>query len=469
MKALQLADATPDHRDRVIDLVRVSAVAVVVLGHWLLAVVQWRGGELHAENLLALEPWARRLTWVFQVMPLFFVVGGVANAASWRSARRHLTGYAGWLRGRLERLVPPVVVLVGTWTAALALASVLGADPTVLRTAARLVAMPLWFLAVYVAVVAATPAMVVLHDRFGRLVPVGLASAAALVDATVHGLGASWVGWLNFAFVWLFAHQLGIVGTDGWPGRRAALIGAGGGLTLLVVLTSVLDYPVSMVGGVDDRSNNTPPTSALVALALWQAGALALVRPRLAAWLVRRRVWATVIAANGVVMTVFLWHLTALCLVVLGLRVTDWFPQAPPASARWWLLRPVWVAALAAVLVVLVATFSGPERRRAAGQRSRLGRAASLAAGMGAGLVSAGLAGLAIGGLPMPGGRLSLPLFGLASLLAGPALVRAGTLRRSVPSGQRPYRRTKAPVRWSVRSTTQWSSMPSQSSISRSS
>ncbi len=112
-----LAAATPADRDRVIDAVRVAALAVVLLGHWLMAVAWWDDGELTSANLLQLEPWTRRLTWVLQVMPLFSAVAGVANAASWAAARRREQRWAPWMAGRMGRVIGPLAVFAAVWTA----------------------------------------------------------------------------------------------------------------------------------------------------------------------------------------------------------------------------------------------------------------------------------------------------------------------------------------------------------------
>lgn len=67
---------TPATRNRYADALRVIAILVVVYGHWLLAVISVRDGQLEGVNLLTLQPSTHWLTWVFQVMPLFFWVGG---------------------------------------------------------------------------------------------------------------------------------------------------------------------------------------------------------------------------------------------------------------------------------------------------------------------------------------------------------------------------------------------------------
>ncbi len=429
-----LAAATPDDRDRVVDLVRVAAIAVVVIGHWLLAVVTWDGDGLAGHNLLQVAPWTRWATWLLQVMPLFFVVGGVANSASWASARRRAAGYPAWLHGRIDRLVRPVAALVVPWSLGLLAAAALGADPAPLRTAARLVAMPLWFLAVYLAVVASTPAMVALHERFGVRATVGLVAAAGACDLLAGPGGIRAAGWANFAFVWLFAHQLGFWWRDGrLAAARTGAALAAAGFGAMIVLTGPLGYPLSMVGGPGERSNTTPPTLALAALALAQTGLMVLARRRLAAWAARPRLWRSVVAASGMAMTVYLWHLTALCLATLAFLATGLLPQPDPASAAWWLLRPAWLLALVALLVPLVAVGSRVEAAVRPARVSRTGRAATAQAAFGALMVAAGLTALAVGGFPVPGRPLLVPVLGLLLPAAGVLLVRETLLRELRP------------------------------------
>jgi hypothetical protein len=90
--ARQLADTTPDSRNRMVDLLRAVSIVIVVLGHWTMAAVT-AGAGIHAGNILSLAGWTHPFTWLFQVMPVFFLVGGYANALSWRSARRRGTTY----------------------------------------------------------------------------------------------------------------------------------------------------------------------------------------------------------------------------------------------------------------------------------------------------------------------------------------------------------------------------------------
>ena len=89
-------------------------------------------------------------------------------------------------------------------------------------------------------------------------------------------------------------------------------------------------------------SNMFPTTACIAALATFQLGLVLRFRPRLAAWLQGRRPWRAVVAANGLAMPVFCWHMTA---VVAFLGLYEWagFTLADEPTLGWWLTRPVWI------------------------------------------------------------------------------------------------------------------------------
>src|SRR5687768_15905741 len=120
MKAASLQDlavATPATRDRYVDFLRALSIAVVVFGHWLVAIVYMRGWELSGASALDEVPAARLLTWVLQVMPLFFFVGGFSNLTSWRATKRKGGDYFAFVTGRVERLMRPCAIFIGSWIA----------------------------------------------------------------------------------------------------------------------------------------------------------------------------------------------------------------------------------------------------------------------------------------------------------------------------------------------------------------
>ena len=147
--ARRAAEATPESRNRYIDFLRAASIVAVVLGHWLV-ITPWvdGAGAFHPDHLLTRSRTGQWLTWVFQVMPVFFAVGGYANAASWESARAKATSYAAWLQARLVRLIRPTAPLLVTWILITALTPVV--FPSVLVETGSVGALsPLWFLAVY--------------------------------------------------------------------------------------------------------------------------------------------------------------------------------------------------------------------------------------------------------------------------------------------------------------------------------
>ncbi|MEK6344414.1 MAG: acyltransferase family protein, partial [Curtobacterium sp.] len=72
-------------RDLVVDLIRTACVVLVVFVHVTMVGVGTGGGGLTVTSPLQELSWYVAATWVGQVMPLFFVVGGFASIVGWRS------------------------------------------------------------------------------------------------------------------------------------------------------------------------------------------------------------------------------------------------------------------------------------------------------------------------------------------------------------------------------------------------
>ncbi|MFJ2437205.1 acyltransferase [Streptomyces anulatus] len=435
----ELAGATPATRDRYVDLLRVASLGAVVLGHWLMAAVTPDG----VGNLLAVVPALQPLTWLLQVMPVFFFVGGFSHGLSYRSLlRRRPEGtadsvYSAFLRARLQRLLRPTTVFVLVWGAAALLVQLLGGGGGLTGVTLRMVTQPLWFIGIYLAMVAFTPPLLKLHERYGWGAFAGLAGAAVAVDVLRFAGGVPYVEFLNFAFVWLAVHQLGFLRADGRI-RRPALL-AGAGLVTAGALVAFGPYPLSMVGMPGEKvSNMAPPTLALLAHGLWLVGAVELLRAPAARLLERPRVWRTVVAANGVAMTAFLWHLTAMFGVYGAMLALD-VELPAPASAAWWAQVPLRIALAAALTAGLVAAFRVFERPVPARPGAAGSTGASPLAALGATLCLLGVLGLSMVGFGgLLDGRTALLIAipvsapaAVAMTLGGWLLVeRAGRARR---------------------------------------
>ena len=450
MRALrESADRTPPSRERYVDLLRALAICAVVLGHWLVsAIIEDQQGRPIGRSALESLPWAYPITWIVQVMPVFFIIGGYANAASLIAHRDRGGDGVGWLQDRSGRLVRPTTVLLTVLAVGAVVARVLRVDPEFVRMVVWVASIPLWFLAAYLVVVAAAPLMERLHQRFGLRVIVVLVGLVALGD-TARLLGLELLGAGNFLFGWLAIHQVGFAWRDGrLPFRPRIWVPLMlGGLAAALLLTVVGPYPVSMidVGGRQPR-NASPPTLALLAVATFQLGLLMAVRDPAERWLHRRRPWLTVVALNSVVLTIFLWHMSAVVLLVGVLDALGVLPMPVVATTAWWLWRLPWLLLLTVVLLGLVTVFGPVEARSRRARRRPLPAWLSrpLAGPVPRVLVTVAAYAAVIAGLvsntvaPRTGTYLvGLPAAGLAAYLVGASALR---LLRSQPAPGRVFR-----------------------------
>jgi fucose 4-O-acetylase-like acetyltransferase len=365
-QAKSIAAETPEERNRYVDLLRAVSILVVITGHWLIAALYYDEGALKPGELLALQPGTQWLTWVFQVMPIFFIVGGYANAVSLDSARRKQQGYAGWLVSRLHRLVTPLLALLVGWAMLAAILHYSGVSGPLIKLASRAALIPTWFLAIYIMIVVLAPAAYAAWRRWGYASFWALAAAGALVDAAYFLGGFEWLGWSNYFFVWLAVHHLGFAWRDGRIGGPGRLLGVAAiGLAALAFLIFQGPYPLAMVGSPDEHLSNTmPPKITLLALGAVQFGLLLAIEGPMRRALRGLRLWAATVLINGMIMTVYLWHLTVLVILVALAWLAGGFGlRIEPASAEWWLTRPLWIGALYAALLPVALLLARFERR----------------------------------------------------------------------------------------------------------
>jgi fucose 4-O-acetylase-like acetyltransferase len=367
----RIAEQTPPTRNRVVDFVRAVSILIVVFGHWLAASIWLRAdGDIQLMNSLEWIPYAGWVTWIVQVMPIFFLVGGYANARALQAKEPDGVDYSDWVTQRVRRLFTPVIPLLLVWTV---LIVVLGPflPRDVVRAGAMSATVPVWFIAVYVSITALAPLTYRWWCSQGLRSFVVLCAAAVAVDVLRFAIEVPGVGWANFLFVWAAVHQLGYWWasreTSGRPITKATgLQIAGLSLTLLIVLTSVGWYPVAMVGVPGaEVTNMTPPTFAIALLAFAQAGVIWAATEPISRFAHRRRVWHGVVAVSGVMMTIYLWHLTAMTLVasVFLFAFDGAVFRIEPGTTAWWLSRPVWIMMLVLVTLALVAVFARFEWR----------------------------------------------------------------------------------------------------------
>ncbi|XUM00356.1 acyltransferase family protein [Streptomyces venezuelae ATCC 10712] len=396
MKALvaRIEAATPAHRDRAVDGLRALALLAVPTGHWLLGGFTLSpDGAVHNASPLGTFAELAPVSWVLQMLGIFFLVGGYASVLSYR---RHEGSARAWLGGRLARLGRPVLGVTAVWAVLL---PVLHFGPGVpvdtLRTASTLVIQPLWFVGVYTAVTALTSLCVRAARRLGVWAAAPLLGSVAVVDFLRYGPYAdavpSWLSLLNILPGWLFAYQIGVAWGEGRVTRRHAWGLLLGGTALFAALLLAFGYPASMVGVPGEaRTNSHPPSLLVLALAAAQSGAAILLRDRIGRFLRRPAVWAPVVLVNLSAMTVLCWHQTAMLAAAVPASYLGEVPGlvGAPDSAGWILARLAWMPVFAGLLVLIgryARVFESPWARTGPARRTL------------AGLLAAGFAVFALG------------------------------------------------------------------------
>jgi fucose 4-O-acetylase-like acetyltransferase len=337
-------------RDLTLDLARVFCVLLVVVIHLLfIGVGRDAEGGLVISRPLEEQPWFAGVTWVGQIMPLFFVVGGFASITAWRSTVRRGGSAADYVKTRVLRLAQPTLPLFLFYVVVVGAATLLALAPELVAQVVEGAGSPLWFIAAYCLCQAFVPVMVRLHERAPALTLAVLLGGAVIVDAARYSSGVTQIGYLNMVFVWLLVQQIGFWYADGWFARRAwwqLILIAAVCYAALVPLTAVGPYNTDML------VNLNPPTLPLVLLGLAQACLLCLLRPALARLMDTRPAQAVVFVIGTRLMTIYLWHLPVIIVVAgLGLLIPGASPE--PSSDVWWLSRiPVYLIVLG-ILIAL--------------------------------------------------------------------------------------------------------------------
>lgn len=305
----EVAQQTPPTRDRAIDVIRIVALLAVVLGHTIMAISTIRDDTFIWENLLSAVPPFQALTWVLQIMPLFFFAGTAAGVDSWSPG----SSWGGWLMKRCTRLYRPVFYYLAFWAVALAVLRPLVATHVYEPIAATSVQL-LWFLGAYVLVLAAIPLLYRITTTTRLAVSVAAVyGAVAVVDTVrlnVDGLSA--FGYVNMA-VWLIPGMFGVAYRRRLLTCRAAVALAATMLVVDILLVWHGPYDLSFVGYFGQRlSNMVPPSLLLAGHAIVLCCVAIALAPAITRWAQHPRAWRLVAIGNSGAMTLYLWHMPAL-------------------------------------------------------------------------------------------------------------------------------------------------------------
>jgi hypothetical protein len=396
-------------RDRAVDVARLGALVVVVFGHCALLLATIDAGGLHIGNLLGELPAIAPLTWVAQVMPLFFLAGGAAGAYGWRAG----TPWGTWLFSRAQRLCRPVFWYLAAWTAGLLVTRmVLGAESAV-GLGRESVAL-LWFLGVYLVVLAFVPALTRLTSARAVAVVVGsLLAISAAFDGLRITLDSPTAGGANFLIVWLIPAVIGVAYARRLIRPRAALVTAAVAFAAQVALAMTEQYEVSLVvTGAERMSNTSPPTLLLALHCIWVSCVFIAAAGAIERWAARPRVWRVVSVGNGGAMTLYLWHIPAIAVAAFTLHAVGldaYDVHAPGFLARLALRVLVFAVVMAAAFWLL----SPLEHRRLPWWDASVGATGARSTASGAVICVAGVAlvWLAKNGLAGSSGWITLGFF----------------------------------------------------------
>jgi hypothetical protein len=361
----------PGGRDGYIDFLRVASVVGIVFGHWFIASAWWQAGRVGVSNALTVIPEFWPGTWVLMAVPVLFFAGGFANyrVLTELAASGRPVGEFYLKRGR--RLLIPTVLFLGSWAGAEVMLHVLalGGQHMIRGVTPRGDGPfgPLWFMGVYLGLIALSPATLALHRRYGAAIPAIAVAGCAVVDVLRFSAHLPFVGWLNLIFAWVLPHQLGYFYADGsvrTGPRRAPILMCATGIAVLTLLTLADIYPRT-IGGIPGEkiSNMAPPTVIIAALTLWQVGLALLCYPQIVKLSAVPAISAAVSRLAPVTLSVYLWHMTAL-LVMLLLMAPTGLSGAAMSLTAWWLQRPVWLAAGVATLAAIMKLVGWAERVR---------------------------------------------------------------------------------------------------------
>ncbi len=365
-QAKQLAAQTPEERNRFVDFLRAASILVVIAGHWLIATAWYIDGSLTSGHLLKTHPQTQWLTWLFQVMPIFFIVGGYSNAMSLASAHRKKIDYGGWLVTRLNRLIAPLLVLVIAWAGICVIMGLFGVAPAVIQHASEVSLTPTWFLAIYIMVVILAPLTYKFWQRFGFASFWCFVAVAVLVDVAYFVADLRWLAWSNYFWIWLGVHHLGYAWRDGrFDSRAKLLLYSLLAFSALAMLILKGPYPLAMVGSPDEGLSNTlPPKVTLLALAVFQVGLLVSAEGSMRRALSSLRLWAAIVLINSIIMTVYLWHITVMVMIIAILVLAGGFGLGlEPGTTEWWYSRPIWIFVLTCLLAPVALALAPQEQR----------------------------------------------------------------------------------------------------------
>lgn len=347
------AQVTSAKVSRVPDGVRALALLFVITAHCL----AWTRLNNHGlTNIIQFKPDLWWVTWIVQIMPLFFFFAGtgLSKFGQEKSGKRYL------MRGFM--LLSPATLMF-VFSALVGLGMLPTKNSVVAQNVGLLLVQLTWFLAVYVLIVAITPFLSRFTSIGGIALWLGLVSGIDALRIHVNpGLG-----WLNMVVVWSLFAVVGMRIKDLQKSPKV-IVFLGFIVAWLCAWAGIHFGPYSKalisVPGVPGLSNLGPPS---IVLACAGIGQIFLV---ISGWAVleklfsNRFVW-TVIGGFG--MRSMQMYLHQMVFIMLGVAPFIAIESYPPAAGLIWWLEHL----LVLTFVIACLWFTAPYLRRAADAFSR--------------------------------------------------------------------------------------------------
>ncbi|MDR1853120.1 MAG: acyltransferase [Propionibacteriaceae bacterium] len=340
-----------EQRNHLIDFARVFSMVIVVTFHSLLYSITDDGGKISVIPW-GPGPWLWIVSWGLAIIPIFFVAAGYANAVVVQHGRDRGETYFEFLALRGGKLLGPLTLFTIVYIVVSSVPAWFGLESEALS---KQFAMLLWFLVVYLGLLAASPLLVRAHERFHGFEMLPFLALTIVTDS----LAALWQNpnllWLNLAFVWPLAHQWGIAYYYGWFRTwrirwQALLALASAGM--IAVLVFGFGYPSTAVGFADQPQNNLlPPTTAAIAMGLMQTCVLGILQRLGVAKTLSEKASYRLRVANALALSTYLWHIP---MIVLSAAICAALALAFPAIGPVVLSKVFWTLATWALVLTIV-------------------------------------------------------------------------------------------------------------------
>lgn len=333
---------------RYLGFLRILSLTGIVLAESVLALAFWGSAD---------PGWMWPLTWLLQLVPLFFLTGGQANLLAWRAA----DGYPGYLTSRIGWLIRPVLAFVTAWLVVPLSLELLRAPEDAIAAFGRIVLQPLWLLGLYLLVVAALPVMHWLHRRRPLATPLVLLGITVAIGLAGRGSVAAHAGGIVIA---LLFQQVAFHYADGrlWRiPRPALLITALAGLLGLIALTTVGGFAKLLIAEPTEYASFAPSLIGMLLVGLIQVCLVSLPRERGVRAIADSALARGVAVVRAAPVTTYLFYLCAMLLLAAVIAAAR--TAGLPTNGTDWITEPRRILALALIGVPTLLAFLLVERR----------------------------------------------------------------------------------------------------------